>query len=208
MVAKVTIFEKDDMIKNAEFITSVGNIGQIRNYPAEIAVAGKSNVGKSSFINFICNNKNLAKTSKEPGRTRLINYFNINKGQFTLVDLPGYGFAKVSDAEKLKWAKLIESYFANAKNLKNVFLLIDIRHEPTEDDKQMIKYLYYYRLPFTVIATKSDKLSRSAALLRKKQIADSLGLGVDNVYISSSFDKTGREEIFKRIEQVLQDFPQ
>lgn len=192
------------MIKNAKFETSIGSKSQfIDGGVPEIAVAGKSNVGKSSFINSICNNKRLAKTSKEPGRTRLLNYFRINNGQYFLVDLPGYGFAKVSDAEKAKWGSLIEDYFRESKALKNVFLLLDIRHDPTADDMQMLKYLYFYRIPFTVIATKADKLSRSAGMRRRKEIADYIGVGVDNVYLSSSLDKTGRELIYNRIEEIL-----
>ncbi len=192
------------MIKNAEFVTSVGNATQFKDTGTpEIAVAGKSNVGKSSFINFICNNKKLAKTSKEPGRTRLLNYFSINKGEYYLVDLPGYGFARVSDAEKQKWGNLIEGYFRNSERLKNVFVLVDIRHDPTADDMQMFKYLYFYRIPFTIIATKADKLSRSAGMKRKKEIADYIGVGVDNVIVCSSLDKTGGEAIFKRIDEIL-----
>ena len=192
------------MIKSAEFFTSVGTTKAILNDDKpEIAVAGKSNVGKSSFINFICNNKKLAKTSKEPGRTRLINYFNVNKGEYYLVDLPGYGFAKVSDAEKAKWGTLIETYLKTSKSLKNVFLLLDIRHEPTSDDKLMLNYLYYYRIPFTIIATKADKLSRSACLKRRKEIADSVGVGVDNIFVTSSLNKTGAEDIYNRIDAIL-----
>lgn len=191
------------MIINAEFITSVGNVDQLKNYPIEIAVAGKSNVGKSTFINFICNKKNLAKTSKEPGRTRLINYFDINQNKFMLVDLPGYGYAKVSNAEKMKWGALIENYFQNSKGLKNVFLLIDIRHDPTKDDMQMIEYLYYYKIPFTLIAKKSDKLSRSAIMKRRKEIADFIGVGIDNIYVISSLKREGAQEIYNRIEQII-----
>lgn len=191
------------MITNAEFITSVGNLNQIKFYPKEIAIAGKSNVGKSTFINFICNNKTLARTSKEPGRTRLLNYFNINKGEYVMVDLPGYGFARVSDEEKAKWGNLIETYLKASTGLKSVFLLVDIRHDPTVDDMLMIKYLYYYRIPFTIIATKSDKLSRSAGLIRRKQIADFIGVGVDNIFVSSSLDKTGAEEIYKKIDDII-----
>lgn len=192
------------MIKKAEFVTSVGNLSQgVSLFPIEIAVAGKSNVGKSSFINFICNRTKLAKTSKEPGRTRLLNYFKINDGEFYLVDLPGYGFAKVSDAEKIKWGQLIEFYFQNSNGLKNVFMLVDIRHNPTADDMTMFKYLYYYNIPFTVIATKADKLSRMAGMKRRKEIADYIGVGVDNVYICSSTDKKGAVEIYQRIRQIL-----
>jgi GTP-binding protein len=193
------------MITNAEFVTSASNLEQMKNYPLEIAVVGKSNVGKSSFINCICNQKRLARTSKEPGRTRLINYFNINKGKYYLVDLPGYGYARVSDEEKIKWGSLIENYLLNSHGLKNVFMLVDIRHDPTEDDKLMIKYLYHYRIPFTIVATKSDKLSRSACFKRKKEIADFLALGIDNMYTFSSLNSQGKEEIFKRIEEILKN---
>ncbi|MBR1625343.1 MAG: YihA family ribosome biogenesis GTP-binding protein [Clostridia bacterium] len=192
------------MIKKAVFVTSVGNINQIKtDCQNEIAIAGKSNVGKSSFINFICNNSKLAKTSKEPGRTRLLNYFSINDGEYYLVDLPGYGYAKVNDAEKEKWGRLIETYFKTSPNLKNVFTLVDIRHDPTENDMIMFKYLYFYNIPFTIIATKADKLSRSAQMKRKKEIADFIGVGVDNVLVCSSKEKKGGEEIFKRIDQIL-----
>lgn len=191
------------MIKQADFVISVGNLNQIPHYDIEIAVAGKSNVGKSSFINAICNQKKLAKTSKEPGRTRLLNYFNINKGQFFLVDLPGYGYAKVSDEEKLKWGKLIESYLQMSKGLKNVFVLLDIRHDPTADDMQMLKYMYFYHIPFTLICTKSDKLSKSAAMKRKKEIANYIGVGVDDALCFSSLNKDGSADIFKKIEYIL-----
>ncbi|NLL56154.1 MAG: YihA family ribosome biogenesis GTP-binding protein [Clostridiales bacterium] len=193
------------MITNAEFVTSASNLTQMKNYAIEIAVVGKSNVGKSSFINSICNNKNLARTSKEPGRTRLINYFSINNGEFCLVDLPGYGYAKVSKEEKIKWGKLIENYLQNSHGLKCIFMLVDIRHDPTEDDKLMIRYLYHYRIPFIVIATKSDKLSRSAGLRRKNQIANCLALGIDNLYVYSSQNRQGKEEILTRISDIVRN---
>lgn len=194
------------MIRKAAFLTSVGKLSQIpTGCTSEIAVAGKSNVGKSSFINFICNNSKLAKTSKDPGRTRLLNYFTINDGTFYLVDLPGYGYAKVNDDEKRKWASLIETYFKNATNLKNVFMLVDIRHDPTQNDMDMFKYLYFYNIPFTIIATKADKLSRSACMRRRKEIADYIGVGVDNVFVCSARDKTGADRIYDRIDQVLQN---
>lgn len=134
-----------------------------------IAVCGKSNVGKSSFINMLANQKHLAKTSSAPGRTRLVNYFDF--GEFVLADLPGYGYAEVSKAEKEKWAKTLDSFFADREKLTHVFALADIRHEPTADDKKMIEFLNYHRIPFTVIATKSDKLSRMRVKEHAKQVA-------------------------------------
>ena len=125
-------------IKSAKFITSVADYEKLPALIApEIAVAGKSNVGKSSFINMLANINRLAKTSSTPGRTRLLNYFDINNGELTLVDLPGYGYAKVNDAEKEKWSELIEGYFAKSQNIVNVFVLVDVRHEPTALDRQI-----------------------------------------------------------------------
>ena len=192
------------VIKNAEFITSAGTVEQIiKGDTPEIAVVGRSNVGKSSFINFMCNQGRLAKTSKEPGRTRLINYFNVNKGEFVFVDLPGYGFAKVNDNEKAKWGKIIEAYLRESTGLKNVFVLLDIRRDPNADDVQMLNYLYHYNIPFTIIATKGDKLSRSAGLTRKRQIANALKVGIGNVILTSSLSKSGKQEVLDRIEAIL-----
>ncbi|MBQ8177810.1 MAG: YihA family ribosome biogenesis GTP-binding protein [Clostridia bacterium] len=193
------------VIKNAEFITSAGTVEQIiKGSTPEIAVVGRSNVGKSSFINFMCNHGRLAKTSKEPGRTRLINYFDVNKGEFIFVDLPGYGFAKVNDNEKAKWGKIIEAYLQESTGLKNVFVLLDIRREPNADDVQMLNYLYHYNIPFTIIATKGDKLSRSAGLKRKREIANALKVGVGNVLLTSSLNKSGAQEVLDRIENILE----
>ncbi|MFW5780415.1 MAG: ribosome biogenesis GTP-binding protein YihA/YsxC [Bacillota bacterium] len=191
-------------IKSAEFLTSVADISQLPEKKQEIAIAGKSNVGKSSFINFLCNNKKLAKTSKAPGRTRLLNYFDCNKGEFTLVDLPGYGYARVSFDEKRKWSKLLEEYFEKSKNLKHIFVIVDIRHNPTNDDIDLINYFYYYNIAFSVIATKSDKLSRAASNKRKAELAASLKIGVDDIILVSSLKKTGKEDVLKKISQIIQ----
>ncbi len=158
-------------IKQCKFITSVANAEKCADHGVpEIAIAGKSNVGKSSFINYIVNNKSMAKTSSTPGKTRLLNYFEINKGEFMFVDLPGYGYAKVSGAVKDSWDDLIGGYLLGSKRLINVLLLVDIRHEPTQLDKQMVAYMHHYQIPFCVIATKCDKLSKMA---REKQKGDS-----------------------------------
>ena len=167
--------EQNFRIKHAEFVTSVG-LGQ--QYPAplgaEIAIVGKSNVGKSSLINRLCANKKLARTSSQPGKTRLINYFSVNHGTFYLVDLPGYGFAKASKAEQQKWGELIETYLGSGR-VDHLFLLIDIRHEPTANDKQMLQYLLYYNIPYTLIATKSDKITKSRRQLQANANARLLG---------------------------------
>ncbi len=192
------------IIKSAEFVTSVAKADKIlvEDIP-EIAVAGKSNVGKSSFINFLVNNGKLARTSKLPGRTRLINYFKVNKGEMMLVDLPGYGFAKVSFDEKQKWGALIEGYLQNSKAIKNLFLLVDIRHEPTADDKMMLNYLYHYNIPYTIIATKADKLSRAQQDRRRQEIANALMVGKQNVYVVSSLKKAGKDKILERLDSIL-----
>ncbi len=194
-------------IKQARFVISVADKEKILTEEIpEIAVAGKSNVGKSSFINFMTNNGKLAKTSSTPGKTRLINYFEINKGEFMLVDLPGYGFAKVTDAEKAKWAKLMEGYILESRNLANVFILVDVRHEPTALDKQMVNFLQYYTIPFTVIATKSAKLSRAQISRRKREIAAAFAMGEGNIITVSSLTKVGKEAVLDRIEQVITHF--
>ena len=192
------------IIKNAKFVISVADSDKLPSYDkAEIAVAGKSNVGKSSFINFITSNGKLARTSSEPGRTRLLNYFDINGGEFLLVDLPGYGFARVSKEEKAKWGKMIEGYLQKSPTLKHVFVLLDIRHTPSADDKMLLGYLYHFNIPFTVVATKADKLSRMQQQKSKKMIANELCMGEGNVIVVSRFQKTGKEEIFARIDQIL-----
>ena len=195
------------IIKNALYVKGAATYSQciVSDLP-QIAIAGKSNVGKSSLINFLVNDGKLARTSKLPGRTRLINYFLINEGregEFLLADLPGYGFAKVSEAEKLKWADLLEKYLANERMLKHVFFLVDIRHDPTNDDVTMYNYLFHNNVPFTIVATKADKLPKSQVKNRCRAIANFLKVGADNVIPTSSLNKTGKEAIFDKIEQVL-----
>ena len=191
-------------IKNAKFITSVADYNKLPTLNApEIAVAGKSNVGKSSFINMLANINRLAKTSSTPGRTRLLNYFDINGGELTLVDLPGYGFAKVNESKKKKWSELIEGYFAKTPNLVNVFVLVDIRHEPTALDRQMVAYLHHYNIPFTLIATKGDKLSKAQIQKQKSVIAKTFAVTASNIYVTSALNKSGVTEVLERIENIL-----
>ncbi|MBO4381167.1 MAG: YihA family ribosome biogenesis GTP-binding protein [Clostridia bacterium] len=192
------------MIKQAKFVVSVADGRNIQDFGApEIAIAGKSNVGKSSFINFMVNQNKLAKTSSEPGRTRLLNYFEINNGEYYFVDLPGYGYAKAPRGEKEKWGALIENYLRTSQNLINVFVLVDMRHEPTSDDKMLINYLYTYHIPFTVIATKADKLSRAQQQKCKAVIAAALAIGQGDILVTSSEKKTGKEAVLARIDTLL-----
>ncbi len=189
-------------ITNAEFITSVADKNKfLKTDKPVIAVCGKSNVGKSSFINALANRKKLAKVSKEPGRTRLINYFDF--GQFILADLPGYGFARVSKEEKLRWARLLDEFFEEKENIAHVFALSDIRHEPTADDMQMIEFLYFHAMPFTVIATKADKLSKSAQVKNVRVIASAYKCGEGDIIAVSSQTRQGMENVIGRIESVV-----
>lgn len=191
------------IIKNAKFITSVADSKNflVSDRPI-IAVCGKSNVGKSSLINALAGKKGLARTSVTPGRTRLINYFDF--GEFILADLPGYGFAKVSDSEKKKWAKLMEEYFASDKALNHVIMLVDIRHDPTKDDLSMINYLHSYALPFTVVATKADKIGKTRIYERVKSIGNYLAIGMDKVIATSAENGYGKDKLIAKIDEVLQ----
>lgn len=186
----------------AEFITSAASKSQfIKPEKPIIAVCGKSNVGKSSFINMLANQKKLAKVSKDPGRTRLVNYFDM--GEFILADLPGYGYARVSKDEKLKWGRLLDDFFADKNAIAHVFSLADIRHDPTADDRQMIEYLNYHILPFTVIATKADKLSRAQAQRSVVNIAATYKCGSDNIIVTSSETRQGLDKVLEKIEQII-----
>ena len=158
-------------IRTADFITSMTRYGSFEGRGLDqIAVCGKSNVGKSSLINRLCRKSKLARTSATPGKTRLINVFLLNGPEegFHLIDLPGYGFAKVDKQEKLRWGQMMQEYFEQAEELVHCLCLVDIRHEPTQDDIQMNQYLRQIGIPFTVVATKCDKISRGA---RQKQLA-------------------------------------
>jgi GTP-binding protein len=194
--------EEKLVIKNAKFITSAANKAQfIKPDKPMIAVCGKSNVGKSSFINMLAGQKKLAKTSSEPGRTRLVNYFDF--GAFVLADLPGYGFARVSKTEKAKWAKTLDQFFQDKEKLSHVLLLVDSRHDPTADDLQMIEYLHYHIVPFTIVMTKTDKLSKMKVKEHKKAIAADLYLGEGNLIATSSETGYGKDEVLAKIAQVI-----
>ncbi len=189
-------------IKKAEFVTSMS----VYQAPAEtlpqIAVAGKSNVGKSSLINSLCRRKALARTSATPGKTRLINLFLLNDA-FHLVDLPGYGFAKVDKKEKLRWGEMMEKYFRETQELQLTLHLVDIRHEPTQDDIQMNAFLRGMGLPFLVVATKADKISRGARMKHLAPICRALQVQPWQVLCYSSENGDGRDELLKKIEEAL-----
>lgn len=191
------------VINSANFVTSVANPSNvISDGLSQVAFVGRSNVGKSSLINMLCNQKKLAKASSTPGRTRLINYFLINNKMY-FVDLPGYGFAQASKKEVYGWQSLIEPYLMNNDRLKLVCMLVDSRITPTEQDKQMFDYLAYYNLPFLVVATKSDKLSKAQLAKSRLNIANTLGVGVDNVCCVSSETKDGKEKLLSLIDKYL-----
>ena len=191
------------LIKKAEFVTSVANLNRMNEFDKpEIAFVGRSNVGKSSLINAMCNRQKLAKTSATPGRTRLINYFAINDA-FHLVDLPGYGFALASKKEQSEWQSLIGGYLENSPNLRHIFVLVDVRHEPNENDKLMLKYLYTYQIPFSIIATKLDKLKPSQVSKQVQILATSLGVGIADILPVSSAKKSNIDKILKKLDEIL-----
>lgn len=190
-------------IKSASFVTSLADYHENPpiNLP-QLAVVGKSNVGKSSLINALCNRRKLCKTSGTPGKTRLINVFLINE-QFHLVDLPGYGFAKVDKAEKKRWGEMMDRYFQDSTQLFHVLHLVDIRHEPTQDDIAMSNYFRQMGIPFTVVATKADKISRGARMKQIAPICRALLTQPWEIIAFSSEDGTGREHLLNRIETLL-----
>lgn len=197
------------VIKNVSLETVIGVTSQIpENQKMEIAFAGKSNVGKSSLINALMNRKSLARTSAQPGKTQTINFYNINDEMY-FVDLPGYGYAKVSQTEKEKWGKMIERYLHNSKVLQAVFLLIDIRHEPSANDKQMYEWIMSNGFHPIIIATKLDKIKRSQLQKQIKLIKVGLGVDADTIIIPfSSETKQGREETYNLIDRLLEQFRQ
>lgn len=185
---------------NAEILLSAANKS---HYPQdeipEIALAGRSNVGKSSFINTLLNRKNLARTSGKPGKTQLLNFFNID-GKLRFVDVPGYGYAKVSKTERAKWSKMIEEYLTTRENLRAVVSLVDFRHEPSADDVQMYEFLKYYEIPVIVVATKADKIPRSKWNKHESVIKKRLDFDKnDDFLIFSSVNKDGLDAAWDAI---------
>ena len=196
----------DMVIKSVQLETVCGITSKLPdNMLPEIAFAGKSNVGKSSLINGIMNRKSLARTSSQPGKTQTINFYNVNE-VFYLVDLPGYGYAKANQEVKAQWGKMIERYLHSSKQLNAVFLLIDIRHDPSANDKQMYQWMRHYGFDPIIIATKLDKINRSQIQKQLKAIRVGLEAQKDTIIIPySSLSKQGREEIYDLLDSILSE---
>ena len=192
------------IIKKAELETVCGITSKFpENIEPELVFAGKSNVGKSSLINALMNRKSLARTSSQPGKTQTINYYKVND-EIYFVDLPGYGYANANIETKAKWGKMIEKYLHTSKQIKCIFLLIDIRHEPGKNDKQMYDWILHNGYQPVIIATKLDKLKRSQVAKCVKIVRKGLGLPKEGVLIPfSSQTKQGKEEIYDFIENLL-----
>ncbi len=190
-------------ITKAIYKTSVVEKGKLlMDGVPEFAFVGRSNVGKSSLINKLVNVKRLAKTSSTPGLTKMVNYFDIND-RFRFVDLPGYGYAKVGRKQLGIWAGLMGEYLISSPSLETVFVLVDIRHEPSELDKEMVKFLVYHGLPFMILATKCDKLSKTRVAAQIKVLASALNVREDFIIPTSSENGLGRDKVLSYIENQL-----
>ena len=191
-------------IKSAKYLTSVVEESKIlKDDMVEVAFVGRSNVGKSSLINSLVGQKNLAKTSSTPGLTKMINYFVVND-LFRIVDLPGYGYAKTGQKHIANWAGLMEKYLLNSPNLKTVFVLVDCRHKPSELDQMMLDFLNTYQIPYVVIATKVDKLAKSKIPQACTAIAKELGIRKEVVMPFSSENFFGKERLLEYIEGIVE----
>lgn len=191
-------------IKNARFLKSMK---QKADYPSldmpEIAICGKSNVGKSSLVNYLTNHSKLAKISSSPGKTRLVNFFVVNE-EFLLVDLPGYGFARVSKTEKESWSAMIEGYLSHSKQLRAIMILLDIRHKPTADDKLMFEWAAHFGVTVIIVATKADKIAKTRRYAQLEMIKQNVSGGVDYPIVSvSSQNRFGAESLLDEIEKAL-----
>ena len=192
------------IIKQSEFILSGTNLSHLPkdNLP-EFMLSGRSNVGKSSFINMVLNNNKMARISQNPGKTQTLNFFLVNK-EFYLVDVPGYGYARVSQHQRELFGKMMEEYISKRENLKMVFLLVDFRHNPTNDDCLMYDFVKYYHIPVTIIATKKDKVKRSQYKAQEKLIKETLKLQEGDTFITTSSEtKEGLLDVLKVLEDNL-----
>ena len=194
------------VIKNVSLETVCGITSRLpKNKLPEVAFAGKSNVGKSSLINALMNRKSLARTSAEPGKTQTINFYNIND-ELYFVDLPGYGYARANEAVKAKWGKMIEDYLYQSEKLRTVFLLIDIRHEPSANDQNMYEWIVNHGFQPIIIATKSDKINRSQVQKQLKLIRQTLRVQPDSILIPfSARTRQGRDDIYRILDSLLQE---
>lgn len=194
------------VIKNVNLETVCGITSTLPdNQLPEVAFAGKSNVGKSTLINALMNRKSLARTSSQPGKTQTINFYNINE-EIYLVDLPGYGYAKASEREREQWGIMIENYLNTSEKLRAVFLLIDIRHKPSANDKQMFEWMEYVGYDPIIIATKLDKIKRSQIDKQIKLLREGLGATKETIIVPfSSLSKQGRETIWDFMDQVIEN---
>ena len=190
--------------QKADFIASYGISSQLpESDRVEFVFSGRSNVGKSSLINILCSRKNLARVSSTPGKTATINFYSVDDLYF--VDLPGYGYAKVSNADRDRWDKLINSYFEKDRNNELLIQLLDCRHDPSADDVQMLQFLHYHRIPFVIVLTKADKLKKSQIAETQSRF-EKIGLqyGSQKVFLTSSEKGTGMEELKQYLESVLE----
>lgn len=190
--------------QKADFIASYGISSQLpESDRVEFVFSGRSNVGKSSLINRLCSRKNLARVSSTPGKTATINFYSVDDLYF--VDLPGYGYAKVSNADRDRWDKLINSYFEEDRNNEMLIQLLDCRHDPSADDVQMLQFLHYHRIPFVIVLTKADKLKKSQVAETQSRF-EKIGLqyGSQKVFLTSSEKGTGMEELKQYLESVLE----
>lgn len=190
--------------QKADFIASYGISSQLpESDRVEFVFSGRSNVGKSSLINRLCSRKNLARVSSTPGKTATINFYSVDDLYF--VDLPGYGYAKVSNADRDRWDKLINSYFEENRNNELLIQLLDCRHDPSADDVQMLQFLHYHRIPFVIVLTKADKLKKSQIAETQSRF-EKIGLqyGSQKVFLTSSEKGTGMDELKQYLESVLE----
>lgn len=190
--------------QKADFIASYGISSQLpESDRVEFVFSGRSNVGKSSLINRLCSRKNLARVSSTPGKTATINFYSVDDLYF--VDLPGYGYAKVSNADRDRWDKLINSYFEENRNNELLIQLLDCRHDPSADDVQMLQFLHYHRIPFVIVLTKADKLKKSQIAETQSRF-EKIGLqyGSQKVFLTSAEKGTGMEELKQYLESVLE----
>lgn len=195
------------IVKSAEFVTSATKPDQ---YPPsgipEVAFAGRSNVGKSTLINSLVNRLRLVKTSNTPGRTQLINFFVVNEA-FRFVDLPGYGYARVPAAIQRQWGPMIETYLTSRADLRGLILLVDIRRKPAREEDDLIRWLQHHRLPFRVVATKADKLSRNQRVRPLRDIATALGLTPSHLIPFSAKTRLGRDTVWQAVSELLARTP-